>query len=1020
MSLQTFSSLSLPRVSSNKAAVPALLLIPVLVLMMLTIIGYLYFTQQQIRASLISEEVHQVTRVAQVISQQLSRSQRDAVTLTTDIAALDVSPGETQWRESVASSLIDLFEQDDEYIFATFVTKEEGEIVRVINRGGTVQKASDERLISDAIPMVSKIGLVLRDQPLASVFMLLRTEQGVVTPYTPVLTTVTRQGSGAILATAKRVDSLLEAINNEPANAMGELWLLNPLGDWVAGTGVRRSEDIDRAENENDSDLDQFNFWLDGTLLETARKDYPDLWAIVRSEVSGTAMVSDGQIAFSNVCARLNCEPRPGSRLAELINGWKVVSYVPAASLSSWSLLAAQPDRWLPMVSLLGLVALISAIGAWYIGALIVRQRRDEGRLQQATLLQHAFFEKNPEIMFVKNLDGTYYLANEMCRRLAGRPEADFSGRSGVDLYPEDASSSMAQQDMQIIESEEAMEFHSQWERDGDLAYFKTLRFPIYDQDRKLIAVGGIANDVTEQVHSRHALLENEKLLRTFIESAPDAVLISDIHGSVTLVNRQAELIFGFGREEMMSKSLFELVSGLTSERINEALRSANEPKSDMFRDTMQSTGCGNADRTFPVEFSLAPVTTDEGALIICLLRDTSEKALMETQLRQSQKMEAVGKLTGGMAHDFNNLLGIIIGNITLALKQLPEDDKNLIKRLETVMKAADRGAELTKRMLAIARRQPLQPKPVVINSTVEELSLMLPQTLGTDIEMKLDLTPDLPSILVDESGFEAMLLNLAINSRDAMPEGGTFTIRTGSVDHTAVEKVLPKTRVEKGDYVEIMVSDSGEGMSDDALSKAFEPFFTTKAKDKGTGLGLAMIYGFVKQSRGFIVLRSVLGIGTSVHIYLPVMDDSEHSAADAKQAGEESGIRGEGRVILLVDDETELLRIAEAYLQDLGFKVISATSGKEALEAMESLDRVDLLLTDVVMPGGMNGVALAREVTSRDPSIAVLYASGFPTGVIEENSKVILDAPLLHKPYSLNALSLAMCDVLEQANKRN
>jgi len=296
----------------------------------------------------------------------------------------------------------------------------------------------------------------------------------------------------------------------------------------------------------------------------------------------------------------------------------------------------------------------------------------------------------------------------------------------------------------------------------------------------------------------------------------------------------------------------------------------------------------------------------------------------------------------------------------------------------------------------------------------------MLPQTLGSDIEMELQLAPELPAILVDESGFEAMLLNLAINSRDAMTEGGTFSIRTGKVDSLAVKEVLPNTRIQNGAFVHIAVSDTGEGMSDEALEKAFEPFFTTKEKDKGTGLGLAMIYGFVKQSRGFVVLASEKGVGTTVHIYLPVMDEDEGVEGEGNQSDDTEGFSGEGRVILLVDDETELLKIAEAYLKDLGFEVHCATCGKEALELMDELEQIDLLLTDVVMPGGINGVALAREVTDRDAGVAVLYASGFPTGVIEENSKVVLDAPLLHKPYSLKALSRAMRDVLGQSKNKN
>ena len=997
---------SLPNVESNRFALPALLVIPITLLMVITIVGYLYFTQLQIRNSLVDDEYHHVTRIAQILNEKISESQRDVVTVIRDLADERYTNSDAASSEAIKLRVMQLIASNGLYETATLIASTGVEQLRIERIDGEPQLVPERRLIEASSEYLSKVSAMLAQEPVASVFHLLFNERGYVVPHKPVLTTVMVNSAGDLFATSIHADVLLAEINGEAPQAHGELWLLNSFGDWVASS----------EEGGN------FVVRLDGSINETLGDRYPEVWNTINGRLSGTAPVRGGQVAFIQVCGRLNCSAGSGNDSAYSGNGLRLVSYLPESKLLPLNLLATQPDRWLPMLSLLVVVSLISATGAWFIGTMIVAQRRNEGRLQQASLLQHSFFEKNPEIMFVKNLDGTYYLANEMCRRLAGQPDADFSGRSNVELFTEEASNSMSLQDRQVIENEEAMEFHSHWERDGDIAHFKTLRFPIYDQQQQLIAVGGIANDVTEQVHSRHALLENEKLLRTFIESAPDAVLISDSEGRVSLVNRQAELIFAYRREDMLNRSLFDLISGLTAAQIHEALQAVSETRGEIFREVMQSTGCGNDDRLFPVEFSLAPVTTDEGALIICLLRDTSEKTFMETQLRQSQKMEAVGKLTGGMAHDFNNLLGIIIGNITLAMKQLPENGGQLERRLETVMKAADRGAELTKRMLAIARRQPLQPKAVIINDVVQELSSMLPQTLGSDIEMELQLAPELPAILVDESGFEAMLLNLAINSRDAMPEGGTFSVCTGAADSLAVEQVLPNTRIQKGDYVHIAVGDTGEGMSEEALEKAFEPFFTTKGKDKGTGLGLAMIYGFVKQSRGFVVLDSEKGVGTTVHIYLPVMDENEDDGAEGEGnlPDDAHGIRGEGRVILLVDDEVELLRIAEAYLQDLGFEVHSATCGKEALEILAKLERIDLLLTDVVMPGGMNGVALAREVLDRDSSIAVLYASGFPTGVIEENSKVVLDAPLLHKPYSLKALSRAMREVLEQCKTEN
>lgn len=977
---------------------PLLLVVPVLTLFAAAIGGYLYFNQQQIISALADDEFQRVSAISEKLNAELSHVQLEILELAGSLQQDMASGLVDDSRTDALMQMSGLTRRNPHYLFLSLLNSD-GETLFSVNSGS--HNFSIANLYPDAQHGVrEKMLSVLEEQPLLSYFQLLSNSAGEPLPETPALVTVTSIGSGdtaEILVSAYNAEGFFSELAVSRRNAPGQLWLLNQQGYWLAGGGG----------------MADWAFMFPDREQVRVSDRQPEIWQSIADGTEKSEQLAAGLVVHQRVCARLSCTNVLETPLADIESGWILASFVPAEQLGMASLLAGQPDRWFPMVSVLVVIGLIAAIGAWLLGRTMVALRRNEKRLRQANLLQDAFFEKNPEVMFVKNLDGTYYLANEMCRHLAGLENEDFEGKTQMDVFPEEASAAMEQQDMQVIQSEEAMEFHTQWRRGGTTTYYKTLRFPMFDDDNQLIAVGGIANDVTDQVISRHALLENEKLLRTFIESAPDAVLISDEQGQVTLVNRQAELIFSYDREEMLNLSLMDLVGGLNKERIREALESAKRSDGEVFREAMESTGHGNNNRHFPVEFSLAPVTTDEGALVICLLRDTSDKALMETQLRQSQKMEAVGKLTGGMAHDFNNLLGIIIGNLALALKQVG-DNERLQKRLTTAMKAADRGAELTKRMLAIARRQPLQPKPVSINKVVEEMSLMLPQTLGSDIEMELQLTPDLPPILVDESGFEGMLLNLAINSRDAMPQGGKFSVRTYMKDSTELEQVLPHTRITSTRFVHIMVKDSGEGMSEEALNRAFEPFFTTKEKGKGTGLGLAMIYGFVKQSKGFIVMDSKQGKGTSVHIYLPARDGAGELLDERHHADKSDVLDGRGRTVLLVDDEVELLNIAETYLEELGFNVVVAASGREALRKAEQMPSLDLLLSDVVMPGGMNGVLLAREIRALFPGVPVLYASGFPSGVIEENSRVVLDAPLIHKPYTLNSLISAIGDLLD------
>jgi PAS domain S-box-containing protein len=650
------------------------------------------------------------------------------------------------------------------------------------------------------------------------------------------------------------------------------------------------------------------------------------------------------------------------------------------------------------------LVALLSVLGLVILLLVSINQNTGKSSATSVDVILDMFVEKNPEIMFVKNLDSSFGLANEKFHEMVSDPNNIITNIDDDSDLPSFVAARIHQQDLQVIQQEEPMEFHSHYKRDGDLIHLKTVRFPIYDDNHELIAIGGISSDVTDQVRSRRALIENEQLLRTFIESAPDAVLICSENGDIALVNEAAEAVFKFDRSDMLSMSLFDLIKGLGKEDFEQLVRVERVPDHSNVAETRQGAGVGENQQTFPVEYSLAPVKSSDGVLVICMLRNVSEKAEIESQLRQSQKMEAIGKLTGGMAHDFNNLLGIIIGNLALAKRRLDAHDP-LIKRIDTAMGAAERGAELTKRMLAVAQRQPLQPEPVHLNEIVREMTKMLPQSLGADIEVELALESDLPPVEVDESAAESMLLNLAINARDAMPQGGKVIIRTEQVSREVIEAALPNASIPGDQYIHVAVADNGTGMGEEALARAFEPFFTTKEKGKGTGLGLAMIYGFVKQSRGYIVLDSVAGSGTTVHIYLPAGSEKQARQAQNISGLEVPFLASQNHTVLVVDDEVDLLDIARAYLEDLGFKVFTAESGKQALEILGSHDEIDVLLSDVVMPR-MSGTELVEQARKVKPEISVIYASGYPSGQLEEKAGSLLDAPLVHKPYSRDKLA--------------
>jgi PAS domain S-box-containing protein len=392
--------------------------------------------------------------------------------------------------------------------------------------------------------------------------------------------------------------------------------------------------------------------------------------------------------------------------------------------------------------------------------------------------------------------------------------------------------------------------------------------------------------------------------------------------------------------------------------------------------------------------------------------RVRSEASVRESERRlvQAQKMEAIGNLTGGLAHDFNNLLGIIIGNLDL-LRAQPGNamtkDPNLNQLSSEALDAALRGADLTKRLLAFARRQTLQPQRTDLNELIEGISKLLRRTLGTDIEIKLNLEPKLWPANVDPSQLGASLINIVNNARDAMPNGGTLTIATSN-RHLDEDYVASHTDLAPGDYTLIEVSDTGTGIPQEFLNHIFDPFFTTKEQGKGTGLGLSMVFGFTKQSAGHINVYSEVGHGTTFRLYLP----RDRTAAEAPEALKTSMDKGH-EIVLAVEDNDGLRRVVVRQLNDLGYRVLEAPDGAAALKILER-EPVDLLFTDIMMPGGMSGYELARNAVARWPSLKVLLTSGFPETKLNGNGSASAKMHLLTKPYRKDDLASALRKALK------
>jgi PAS domain S-box-containing protein len=382
-----------------------------------------------------------------------------------------------------------------------------------------------------------------------------------------------------------------------------------------------------------------------------------------------------------------------------------------------------------------------------------------------------------------------------------------------------------------------------------------------------------------------------------------------------------------------------------------------------------------------------------------------------EEALRQSQKMDAVGQLTGGVAHDFNNLLQIIIGNLDTVQRNLPAESARLARAAANAMAGARRAASLTQRLLAFSRRQPLDPKPINVNTLVNGLSELIHRTLGETISVETVLGAGVWQVEVDPSELEAAIINLAVNARDAMPTGGSVTVETANA-HIDEVYAAAQAEVAPGQYVSIAVSDTGVGMDAETMTQAFEPFFTTKAVGKGTGLGLSQVYGFVKQSGGHVKIYSEVGQGTTVKLYLPrlvgVAEDEPEAAQDLTPEGS-----GEETILVLEDDDDVRTYSVES-LRELGYRVLEAHDGPSALRLLERQTRVDLLFSDVVLPGGMTGAQVAAEARALRPELKVLFTTGYARNAIIHHGRLDKGVQLLTKPFSHSDLAAKIRDVLD------
>jgi PAS domain S-box-containing protein len=502
---------------------------------------------------------------------------------------------------------------------------------------------------------------------------------------------------------------------------------------------------------------------------------------------------------------------------------------------------------------------------------------------------------------------------------------------------------------------------------------------------------------------SRPGFEERGNIFFAAIEMTRMPMVVTDPNqpdNPIAFVNRAFLDLTGYEEEQVLGRNCRFLQGEQTDPHTIEEIRSALREQRAVAVDVLNYKADG---RPFWNGLFIGPVFDEGGKLLYYFSSqmDITRRRVSEQSYLQAQKMEAIGQLTAGLAHDFNNLLQVVAGNLELAASDL--DDRITVgQAIDRARLASEKAGKLTQQLLTFARKQRLEPKRLNLNSLVVEFSEMLVRTLGDKVDLHLDLKPGLPSCTLDPTHMEMALLNVLINARDAMPEGGKVTVATSTMDDP--EK-LERLHLAPGRYVVICVIDQGEGMSPEVAARATEPFFTTKGP--GTGLGLAMVHGFVQQSHGRLEIESAPQQGTTIRMVFPQASKSameimgERSANGARWTPE--AILGK-RTVLVVDDSEEVRELAETHLRAGGYRVLGAPSGEAALEMIERYGSIDLLFTDIIMPGGMNGLRLAELVRERQPDVPVLLATGYIDALPAVKGEAA-SFPILTKPYRLNEL---------------
>ena len=618
-----------------------------------------------------------------------------------------------------------------------------------------------------------------------------------------------------------------------------------------------------------------------------------------------------------------------------------------------------------------GIVSIVSDIS---------ERKRTEDALRDSERQLRLVADAMPAVIVYIDAEQRFQFVNKTAEIWYDRPAADFVGATISEVVSVKATPALQERFSAALNGHTQVYEARQTYPDGQVRDVSGTYIPDFDEKGEVVGVYGLILDIGDRKRSEDALRDREQQLRLMTDALPVLITYCDAQQRYQFINRVAEEWLGQRAPDIVGKKISEILGAATYASVKSEITKALSGEVQNFTTRLQYPDGKSRD----LELTYVPHVISDSEVVgfFSLGIDVTDRLALEERFRQSQKMEAVGQLTGGIAHEINNILQVIVINLALLESDLPDDEETR-QNLQSIGRNVNRGAELTDRLLSFSRRQPLAPQPLIPANVLMEMQALLRQTLGETIQVDIVLDKDVWMAEADLGQLENALLNLALNARDAMPGGGAITLSATNTyfDETANSQ---NHDAEYGDYVVFSVSDHGVGMSEEDTARAFEPFFTTKDISKGTGLGLSMVYGFAQQSGGFAEIDSAKGSGTTVRLYLPRIAETKTAEAQ-EQVSSEPTSPTDGGVILVVEDDVGILASLAKHLGNLNYRVIEARNGEAALSAVSDGQNIDLLFTDVVMPGGMNGYELSRRLRQLRPGLKLRYATGYSDDVSTE-----------------------------------